>query len=111
MLQVEPIRVGITGAAGQIGHYLCQFVAQGKMFGPHTPIHMVLIELPKQEKILNGIIMEIKDGAYEPVKKIEAVYNHAEGFKDLDALVCLGSVPRGPGMVRKDLLLANAKIF
>jgi malate dehydrogenase len=81
------------------------------MFGEHTPIHMLLIELPCQEKALNGIIMEIKDGAYEPVKKIEACFDYEKGFKDLDALVCLGSVPRGPGMVRSDLLLLNAKIF
>ena len=105
------IRVAVTGAAGQIGSFLCNFIAQGRMFGPYQKVIMQLIELPPAEKVLKGLVMELKDGAYTCVQDIIPTVDPLVGFKDADVCVLVGARPRGPGMERSDLLQANAKIF
>ena len=110
-LEVAPIRVAVTGAAGQIGAFLCNFIAQGRMFGPYQKVILQLIELPQAEKVLKGLVMELKDGAYTCVADIIPTVDPLVGFKDADVAVLVGARPRGPGMERSDLLQANAKIF
>eukprot|EP00354_Favella_ehrenbergii_P001789 CAMPEP_0170466296 /NCGR_PEP_ID=MMETSP0123-20130129/10309_1 /TAXON_ID=182087 /ORGANISM="Favella ehrenbergii, Strain Fehren 1" /LENGTH=351 /DNA_ID=CAMNT_0010732389 /DNA_START=39 /DNA_END=1094 /DNA_ORIENTATION=+ len=110
-LEQAPIRVAVTGAAGQIGSFLCNFIAQGRMFGPYQKVIMQLIELPAAEKVLKGLVMELNDGAYTCVQQIIPTTDPLVGFKDVDVAVLVGARPRGPGMERSDLLQANAKIF
>ena len=110
-LDNEPVRVAITGAAGQIGSFLCNFIAQGRMFGPYQKVILQLLELPAAEKVLQGLVMELNDGAYECVHSIEWSTDANVAFKDADVAVLVGARPRGPGMERADLLSANAKIF
>jgi malate dehydrogenase len=81
------------------------------MFGPQQPVILNLIELPYAEKALTGLIMELNDSAYQNLAKINASLDVNEGFKEIDAAILVGALPRGPGMERKDLLEANAKIF
>jgi hypothetical protein len=64
-LELAPVRVAVTGAAGQIGSFLCNFIAQGRMFGPYQRVILQLLELPAAEKVLKGLVMELKDGAYD----------------------------------------------
>ena len=106
-----PVRVAVTGAAGAIGSFLCNFIAQGRMFGPYQKVILQLIELPAAEKVLKGLVMELNDGAYNLVHSIVATTDPLVGFKDIDVAVLVGARPRGPGMERKDLLTANAAIF
>ena len=105
------IRVAITGAAGQIGSFLCHFVGQGRMFGPYQKVILHLIELPFAQKFLDALVMELKDSAYRNIVDIVATTSADEGFKDVDAAILVGAIPRGPGMERKDLLEKNANIF
>jgi len=107
----EPIRVAVTGAAGQIGSFLCHFIAQGRMFGPYQKVILHLVELPQAEGPLKGLEMELSDGAYRNVHSIVAATDPSVGFKGIDAAILVGARPRGPGMERADLLQANAKIF
>jgi malate dehydrogenase len=109
--QKEPIRVAVTGAAGAIGSFLCNFIAQGRMFGPYQKVILQLIELPAAEKVLKGLVMELNDGAYAAIHEIIPSTDPMVGFKDCDVAVLVGAKPRGPGMERGDLLAANAKIF
>lgn len=110
-LEKEPIRVAVTGAAGQIGTFLCNFIAQGRMFGPYQKVILQLIELPNAEGPLKGLCMELMDGAYPLVHQIIPTTDALVGFKDADVALLVGARPRGPGMERSDLLSANAKIF
>ena len=110
-LESAPIKVAVTGAAGQIGSFLCHFIAQGRMFGPYQKVCLHLIELPNAEGPLNGLVMELSDGAYSCIDSIVPATDPLVGFKDCDAAILVGARPRGPGMERKDLLLANAAIF
>lgn len=110
-LEKEPIRVAVTGAAGQIGTFLCNFIAQGRMFGPYQKVILQLIELPNAEGPLKGLVMELMDGAYPLVHQIVPTTDAMVGFKDADVALLVGARPRGPGMERSDLLSANAKIF
>jgi malate dehydrogenase len=110
-LETAPIRVAVTGAAGQIGSFLVNFISQGRMFGPYQKVILQLIELPQAEKALAGTIMELNDGAYPCVHQIIPCTDPMDGFKDCDVAVLVGARPRGPGMERADLLQANAKIF
>lgn len=107
----SPIRVAITGAAGQIGGFLTHFVAQGLMFGSEQPVILQLIELPQAEAVLQGHVLELQDGAYPLLDSIEPTVNAEDGFKDTDFAILVGARPRGPGMERADLLQANAQIF
>ena len=110
-LEQAPVRVAVTGAAGQIGSFLCNFIAQGRMFGPYQKVILQLIELPQAEKVLKGLVMELNDGAYNLVHEIIPSTDPMVGFKDADVAVLVGARPRGKGMERSDLLSANAKIF
>jgi len=110
-LERDPIRVAVTGAAGQIGTFLCHFIAQGRMFGPYQKVILHLVELPAAEGPLKGLAMELQDGAYRNVHSIVPTTDPMAGFKDIDVALLVGARPRGPGMERADLLKANAKIF
>merc|ERR1712086_61050 len=110
-LERDPIRVAVTGAAGQIGSFLCHFIAQGRMFGPYQKVILHLVELPQAEGPLKGLCMELMDGAYSCVHSLVPSTDPMVGFKDIDAAILVGARPRGPGMERKDLLTANAAIF
>ena len=107
----KPIRVAVTGAAGQIGSVLCFFIAQGRMFGPYQKVILQLLELPAAEGPLKGLCLELQDGAYPLLAEIRPSTNAEEAFKDADVAVLVGAKPRGPGMERKDLLNENTKIF
>lgn len=110
-LETAPIRVAVTGAAGQIGTFLCHFIGQGRMFGPYQKVILHLVELPQAEGPLKGLCMELSDSAYRCVDKIVPSTDPKVGFKDIDVALLVGARPRGPGMERADLLQANAKIF
>ncbi len=108
-----PIRVAITGAAGQIGYSLLFRIASGAMFGPNQPVILHLIEIPDEKalKALNGVCMELDDCAFPLLKGIVQTSSLDEGFKGANWCLLVGARPRGPGMERKDLLTANGKIF
>jgi malate dehydrogenase len=107
----SPIKVAITGAAGQIGYALVFRVASGAMFGPDQPVVLHLIEIPPGFEALKGVVMELDDCAFPLLKKIVATTDLDEGFRDVNWALLVGSVPRKAGMERKDLLGINGKIF
>ena len=107
----SPIKVAITGAAGQIGYALVFRVASGAMFGPDQPVALHLIEIPPGFEALKGVVMELDDCAFPLLKSIVATTDLAEGFRDVNWALLVGSVPRKAGMERKDLLGINGKIF
>ncbi len=106
-----PIRVAVTGAAGQIGYSLLFRIASGAMFGPEQPIILHLIEIEPALPALGGVAMELQDCAFPLLKGIVCTANLDEGFKDVNWALLVGSVPRKAGMERKDLLGINGKIF
>src|SRR5258708_25469409 len=108
-----PIRVAITGAAGQIGYSLLFRIASGAMFGSEQPVILHLIEVPdeKAQAALGGVCMELDDCAFPLLKGIIPTASLDEGFKGVDWALLVGSVPRKQGMERKDLLGINGKIF
>ena len=109
----QPIRVAITGAAGQIGYSLLFRIASGAMFGPSQPVILHLIEVPDEKalKALGGVIMELEDCAFPLLKGCVPTSDLNEGFRGVNWSLLVGARPRGPGMERKDLLTANGKIF
>ncbi|MBI2813565.1 MAG: malate dehydrogenase [Opitutae bacterium] len=109
----SPIRVAVTGAAGQIGYSLLFRIASGAMFGPDQPVILQLIEAPieKALKALEGVAMELDDCAFPLLKGIVQTSDPAVGFKDANWCLLVGAKPRGPGMERADLLKDNGKIF
>jgi malate dehydrogenase len=107
----SPIKVAITGAAGQIGYALVFRVASGAMFGPDQPVALHLIEIPAGFEALKGVVMELDDCAFPLLKKVVATTDLDEGFRDVNWALLVGSVPRKAGMERKDLLGINGKIF
>jgi malate dehydrogenase len=106
-----PMRVAVTGAAGQIGYALLFRIANGDLLGKDQPIILNLLDLPVAQKALNGVIMELNDCAFPLLAGIEPTDNPNVAFKDIDIGILVGSRPRGPGMERRDLLAANAEIF
>ncbi len=108
-----PLRVAVTGAAGQIGYSLLFRIANGDMLGKDQPVILQLLEIPdeKAQKALKGVMMEIDDCAFPLLAGMTAHSDPMTAFKDADAAVLVGARPRGPGMERKDLLEANAQIF
>jgi malate dehydrogenase len=106
-----PIRVAVTGAAGQIGYSLLFRIASGSMFGPDQPVILHLVEIEPALKTLNGVVMELDDCAFPLLKGIVPTANLDEGFKGVNWALLVGSVPRKQGMERKDLLGINGKIF
>ena len=107
----EPVRVAVTGAAGQISYSLLFRIAAGQMLGTDQPIILQLLEIPPAMGALGGVVMELDDCAFPLVQGIVATDNPDIAFKDADYALLVGSRPRGPGMERKDLLEANAAIF
>ncbi|TFW31070.1 malate dehydrogenase [Duganella callida] len=108
-----PLRVAVTGAAGQIGYALLFRIANGDMLGKDQPVILQLLEIPdeKAQKALKGVMMEIDDCAFPLLTEMTAHSDPLTAFKDVDYAVLVGARPRGPGMERKDLLEANAQIF
>ena len=109
----KPVRVAVTGAAGQIGYALLFRIASGEMLGKDQPVILQLLEIPdeKAQKALKGVMMEVEDCAFPLLAGMEAHSNPTAAFKDTDYALLVGARPRGPGMERADLLAANAQIF
>jgi malate dehydrogenase len=109
----SPVRVAVTGAAGQIGYALLFRIASGEMLGADQPVHLQLLEIPdeKAQKALKGVMMELEDCAFPLLAGMSAHGDPTGAFKDADVAMLVGARPRGPGMERKDLLSANAQIF
>jgi len=107
----QPVTVTITGAAGQIGYALAFRVASGQMLGADQPVNLQLLEITPALPALAGVVMELSDCAFPTLNRIVATDEATVAFKDCDYALLVGARPRGPGMERKDLLLANAKIF
>src|SRR6059058_3968084 len=107
----SPIKVAITGAAGQIGYSLLFRVASGALFGPDQPVALSLIEIPPALDALKGVVMELDDCAFPLLKGVTPTADLNEGFRDVNWALLVGSVPRKAGMERKDLLGINGKIF
>src|SRR3954471_20506220 len=110
-MSTSPIRVAVTGAAGQIGYALVFRIASGAMFGPEQPVILHLIEIEPALPALGGVVMELDDCAFPLLKGIVPTANLDEGFKNINWALLVGSVPRKQGMERKDLLGINGKIF
>ncbi len=109
----SPVRVAVTGAAGQIGYALLFRIASGEMLGKDQPVILQLLEIPdeKAQNALKGVIMELDDCAFPLLAGIEAHSDPVAAFKNTDYALLVGARPRGPGMERSDLLAANAQIF
>jgi len=107
----QPLNVAITGAAGQIGYALAFRVASGALFGADQPVNLHLLEITPALPTLQGVVMELDDCAFPTLAKVIATDDARVAFKDSHAALLVGARPRGPGMERKDLLLANAQIF
>jgi len=109
----SPVRVAVTGAAGQIGYALLFRIASGEMLGKEQPVVLQLLEIPdeKAQKALKGVMMELDDCAFPLLAGMSAHGDPNTAFKDADYALLVGARPRGPGMERKDLLSANAQIF
>jgi malate dehydrogenase len=110
-MKVPPIRVAVTGAAGQIGYSLLFRIASGAMFGPKQPVILHLLEIEAALPALQGVCMELEDGAFPLLKGIVATADLNQGFNGVHWALLVGSVPRKQGMERKDLLGINGKIF
>ncbi len=106
-----PVRVAITGAAGQIGYQLSFRIASGQMLGADQPVILQLLEIPPALGALQGVEMELRDCAFPTLVDVVSTDDAAVAFADADYALLVGAKPRGPGMERKDLLLGNAKIF
>ena len=108
-----PVRVAVTGAAGQIGYSLLFRIAAGDMLGKDQPVILQLLELPldKAQAALKGVMMELEDCAFPLLAGMQGTADPDVAFRDADIAMLVGARPRGPGMERKDLLLENAKIF
>jgi malate dehydrogenase len=109
----SPVRVAVTGAAGQIGYALLFRIASGEMLGKDQPVVLQLLEIPdeKAQKALKGVMMELDDCAFPLLHGMQAHSDPMSAFKDVQVALLVGARPRGPGMERKDLLEANGKIF
>jgi malate dehydrogenase len=107
----SPVRVTITGAAGQIGYQLAFRIASGQMLGNDQPVVLQLLEIPQALDALKGVVMELDDCAFRTLAGLVATDDPNVAFKDSDYALLVGARPRGPGMERKDLLEANAAIF
>ena len=107
----NPVRVTVTGAAGQISYNLLFRLAAGEMLGKDQPVILQLLEIPPAMKMLDGVVMELEDCAFSTLAGIIATDNSELAFGDAEFVLMVGARPRGPGMERKDLLEANARIF
>ncbi|MDQ6620205.1 MAG: malate dehydrogenase [Pseudomonadota bacterium] len=109
----KPVRVAVTGAAGQIGYALLFRIASGEMLGKDQPVILQMLEVPmeKPQAALKGVMMELEDCAFPLLTDMTASGDPNEAFRDVDVALLVGAKPRGPGMERKDLLMDNARIF
>src|SRR6185312_14703593 len=107
----KPMRVAVTGAAGQIGYSLLFRIASGEMLGKDQPVILQMLDLPQGQKALKGVMMELDDCAFPLLAGMVGTDNPDVAFKDAQAILLVGAKPRGPGMERKDLLNDNGKIF
>jgi malate dehydrogenase len=107
----SPVRVAVTGAAGQIGYSLLFRIASGEMLGKDQPVILQLLDLPQGQKALKGVMMELEDCAFPLVAGMVGTDDPNVAFKDAQVALLVGARPRGPGMERKDLLTENGKIF
>ncbi|WP_448505672.1 malate dehydrogenase [Immundisolibacter sp.] len=107
----KPVRIAVTGCAGNIGYALLFRIAAGDMLGPDQPVILHLLEVTPALKALEGVVMELRDCAFPLLADIVATDDATVGFKDADYAILVGARPRGPGMERKDLLEANGAIF
>src|ERR1044072_4275003 len=107
----SPIKIAVTGAAGHIGYALVFRIASGEMFGQDQPVSLHLVEIPPALSALEGVVMELHDGAFPLLRAIVPTADLDEGFRDINWALLVGSVPRKAGMERKDLLGINGKIF
>jgi len=107
----SPIKIAVTGAAGHIGYALVFRIASGEMFGQDQPVSLHLVEIPPALSALEGVVMELHDGAFPLLRSIVPTADLDEGFRDINWALLVGSVPRKAGMERKDLLGINGKIF
>ncbi len=111
MMMKKPIRVAISGAAGQIAYSLVFRIASGEMLGPDQPIILHLLEVPAALEPLKGVVMELEDCAYPLLQDIMMTDDPNLAFSEIDYALLVGAAPRGPGMERKDLLKINSDIF
>ena len=107
----KAINIAITGGAGQIGYALAFRVASGQMLGADQPVNLHLLEIPQSVPALQGVVMELNDCAFATLNRVVATDDPKVAFRDCQVALLVGARPRGPGMERKDLLLANAQIF
>ena len=107
----QPVRVAVTGAAGQIGYSLIFRIASGQLLGPDQPLSLHLLEITPALGALEGVVMELRDCAYPLLHDVVTSDHPAEAFEGADFALLVGARPRGPGMERKDLLSANGAIF
>jgi len=112
-MSAQPIRVAVTGAAGQIGYALLFRIASGQMFGEDQPVSLQLLEIPAEKPMqaLAGVAMELEDCAFPLLRDMVCTSDPAEAFKDASWCLLVGSKPRGPGMERNDLIRENGPIF
>jgi len=106
-----PLRVVVTGAAGQISYSLLGLIAKGDVFGTDQPIDLVMLDLPFAEQALGGVVLELQDCAHPTINSLTATCDQKTAFTDIDVAVLVGAFPRKPGMERKDMLEKNAEIF
>ena len=107
----SPVKIAVTGAAGQIGYSLLFRIASGSMLGPDQPVELYLIEIPPVLPALEGVVMELEDCAFPLLQRIVPTADLDEGFRGVNWALLVGSVPRKQGMERKELLGINGKIF
>ncbi len=105
------VRVVVTGATGQVAYALLPRIAAGEMFGPDTDVDLRLSDIPQMIDKAKGVVMELEDGAYPSLSRVMASADRAETHQDADWVLLVGSVPRGPGMERGDLIRKNGPIF
>jgi len=110
-MKKAPIRVAVTGAAGAIGYSILFRIASGEVFGPDQPVIIHLVDIEPMLPKLQGVVMELEDCAFAPLKGLLPTANKDEGFKDVNWAILVGAFPRQPGMERKDLLAKNGEIF
>src|SRR2546423_2212497 len=108
---MSTVRVVVTGATGQVAYALLPRIASGEMFGPDTEIDLRLADIPQMIDKAKGVLMELEDGAYPLLERVSASSDRAETHQRADWVLLVGSVPRGPGMERGDLIRKNGPIF
>eukprot|EP00494_Astrolonche_serrata_P023309 UN23567 len=107
----KPVKVCVTGAAGNIAYSVLFGIGRGALLGPNQPIELMLLDIPPMMKKCQGVVMELQDCAFPLITKMTATDDYKVAFSGCEVALLIGARPRGPGMVRADLLKANAKIF